>query len=77
MDDFGDHFFGEAFSIHFLSDFSEFGGPWGSGWESVGTNFWFNFFGGVGGRGGGPLVSESAESAVPQSRGYPCGVWRI
>ena len=37
LDDFGDHFFGEAFWSHFLSDFSEFGRPWGSEWEFVGT----------------------------------------
>ena len=47
MDDFGDHFFGEAFWIHFLNDFSEFGRPWGSEWESIGTtlaHFWVLFF---------------------------------
>ena len=37
MDDFGDFLFGEAFWSHFLNDFSEFGRPWGSEWESVGT----------------------------------------
>ena len=37
MDDFGDHFIGEVFRSHFSSDFSEFGRPWESEWESVGT----------------------------------------
>ena len=37
MDDFGDFCFGEAFWSHFSRDFSEFGRPWGSAWESVGT----------------------------------------
>jgi hypothetical protein len=70
MDDFGDHFFGEAFWSHFLRDFSEFGRPWGSAWESVGTTlahvwsllFEINFsaifdaiLGRAGGMGGGLL----------------------
>jgi hypothetical protein len=44
MNDFGDHFFGEAFRSHFLSDFSEFGRPWESEWKFVGitlTEFLF------------------------------------
>ena len=29
MDDFGEPFFGGAFRSYFLTDFSEFGRPWG------------------------------------------------
>ena len=47
IDDFGDHAFVEAFWNHFLRDFSEFGRPWGSKWETIGTTLavlWAFFF---------------------------------
>ena len=70
MEDFGDHFFREAFWINFLSDFSEFGRPWGSECEPVGTtlahflaiffetdfgSISFSILGRAGGRGGSLL----------------------